>query len=387
MRVSKPLVSLFLPTLLIGGAEKALVLLANKLSAEGWHIHLVVMSAKGPMTEYLSAAVELIDLRCISIRQAIIALARYYNAYRPDVILTSLYSTGLSAIAARFIVSYKPKVLVGAHNSLSAKFSFPDNAKDKWLLKPLCRFLFPLADGFIPVSKGLGNELKELLCIPGKPIYTIYNPVVNDSITELAAEPVNHPWLVAPTLRQHKTLVSVGRLVEQKGYDTLLMSLKLIRNSQDCRLIIVGGGPLLTDLESLARHLGLSDAVDFVGWQTNPYKYVACADLFVLSSRWEGLANVLIEALACGCPVVSTNCNYGPVEILDGGKYGALARVDDPYDLAEKIVSSLSFSHVPDKVDLVKRSLDFSVEVSAGEYARFFTKILSGSSDLKQVTS
>jgi glycosyltransferase involved in cell wall biosynthesis len=389
MHMQAPLVSIFLPSLLIGGAEKALVELANHLSAEGWRTHLVVLSATGPLAEHLSATVELVDLRCNSFRQAIVALARYYKSRRPSVVLTSLYATGLAAIAARFIARHKPKILVGAHNSLQAKVAHPDNVKDKWLLMPLCRILFPLADGFIPVSRGLAKELETLLGLPGNRIRAIYNPVINDTLTNLAAEPVSHPWLIGPASRQYKTLVSVGRLVEQKGYDVLLLALQLAKNSLDCRLIIIGGGPLLSDLENTARQLGISDIVDLVGWQTNPYKFVARADLFVLSSRWEGLANVLIEALACGCPVVSTNCRYGPEEILECGKYGALARVDDPVDLAEKIISSLSSSppQAADKTALVRRALDFTVEASARQYASYFTEVLTGSTDLGRAQS
>lgn len=387
--MQKHLVSIFLPTLLIGGAEKALVELANHLSADGWRIDLIIMSATGPLAEHLSPAVKIVDLRSNSYRQAIVALAQYYKSRQPSVVLTSLYATGLAAIAARFIARHKPKILVGAHNSLQAKVAHPDNLKDKWLLMPLCRILFPLADGFIPVSRGLALELEALLGLPRKRIRAIYNPVINDKLTKLTAEPITHPWLDGQASRQCKTLISVGRLVEQKGYDVLLQALQLTRKNLDCRLIIVGGGPLLSYLENTARQLSISDSVDFLGWQTNPYKFVARADLFVLSSRWEGLANVLIEALACGCPVVSTNCRFGPEEILKGGKYGALARVDDPVDLAANIISSLSSSppHTADKAARVRRALDFTVEASARQYADYFTEILTGSSDLEQVRS
>lgn len=387
--MQKPLVSIFLPTLLIGGAEKALVELANNLAEKGWRIHVVVMSNVGPLAENLSAAVELVNLKCNSFRQAILALARYYKSDKPSIVLSSLYATGLAAIAARYIASYKPQIIVGAHNSLKAKVARPDNAKDKFLLMPLCRIFFPLANGFIAVSKGLAHELEEIFRIPSNKIHAIYNPVFNESLSRLAVEPVTHPWLDSTVSQQNKTLISVGRLVEQKGYDVLLQALQLTRKSLDCRLIIVGGGPQLSDLENKARELGISDAVDFIGWQTNPYKFVARADLFVLSSRWEGLGNVLIEALACGCPVVSTNCRYGPEEILDCGKYGMLTNVDDPVDLSEKIISSLMSPSLQgeNKAALIRRAHDFTVEASARQYAAYFSEVLTDSPTLEQVQS
>ena len=383
--MQKPLLSIFLPALLIGGAEKVLIELANNLSAKEWRIHVVVMSGAGPMAGNLNAAVELVDLSCDSYKQAIVALARYYKTRRPSVILTSMYATGLAAIAASFIARHKPKIIVGAHNSLQAKVSRADNLKDKWLLMPLCRILFPFADGFVAVSKGVAQELEALLGIPRKRIRAIYNPVINEDLPKLAAEPLFHPWFMDIETRQHKTLVSVGRLVEQKGYDILLQTLLLVRDKLDVRLVIIGGGPLFSELENTAQKLGISDAVDFVGMQKNPFKFVARADLFVLSSRWEGLANVLIEALGCGCPVVSTNCRYGPEEILEGERYGALAAVDDPIDLAAKIISSLqsSPSQAGEKAARVRRALDFTVEVAAKQYADYFSEILTSSSVYK----
>lgn len=375
--MQKPIVAIFVPTLMIGGAEKSLVKLANGLSTRGWTIHLLLMSKVGPLVDEVGADVEIVDLGCASYRQAVFVLARYYREHRPAVILTSLYATGLAAIAARMLSSQKPKVIIGAHNSLRAKASRPDNVKDRFLLMPLCRLLFPKADGFIPVSTGLALELERLLGLPKGRICTIYNPVVTPELVARAGETVSHPWLDQPRQGQFRTIVSVGRLVEQKGFDVLLEALAIARKSMDCRLIIVGGGPLQADLQAQAQRLGLQDVVDLVSWQENPFKFVARADLFVLSSRWEGLANVLIEALACGCPVVATNCNYGPDEILEGGKHGALAAVDDPDDLASKILGALRVDTRQASGDVARksRSLDFTVEAAVEQYSRYFSEL------------
>jgi glycosyltransferase involved in cell wall biosynthesis len=374
--MQKPIISIFLPTLLIGGAEKSLVELANGLAGLGWRIQLLVMAKEGPLIDELNENVDLIDLKCLSYRHAVFVLARYYKKHRPMVILTSVYATGLAAVAAKILSGYKPKVVIGAHNSLRAKFERPDNIKDKYFLKPLCKLLFPWADGFIAVSKNLALELETLIRLPKHRIRTIYNPVVFRKLAARASEQVAHPWLAVSTQRDFKTLISVGRLVEQKGFDVLLDALFIVRKYCDCRLIIVGGGPLRTDLEAIVSRLRLEENVDFVGWQENPYKFVSRSDLFVLSSRWEGLGNVLIEALACGCPVVATDCQYGPKEILEGGRYGDLVEVNNASDLASKILSTLQTSFPPAESDVRKsRSLDFTVEAAVEQYSQYFSKI------------
>lgn len=379
--MQKPIIAIFVPTMLIGGAEKSLLKLANGLASRGWTIQLLLMSKVGPLLEEVASEVEVVDLGCSSFREAVLVLSRYYRDRRPEVILTSLYATGLAAIAARMLSGHKPKVIVGAHNSLRAKAAHPDNMKDRFLLMPLCRLLFPKADGFIAVSTGLAEELEQLLGLPGDRICTIYNPVVTPELTAMAEEAISHPWLDQPRQGQFKTLVSVGRLVEQKGFDVLLKALSIARETMECRLILVGGGPLQAQLQAQAERLGLQNVVDMVGWEENPFKFVARADLFVLSSRWEGLANVVIEALACGCPVVATNCDYGPEEILGGGKYGELAEVDNPEHLASKILKALRADerNVASDATRRSRSLDFTVEASVQHYAQYFSSLCSAS--------
>lgn len=370
-------VSIILPTLAIGGAEKVLVDLANGLSSHHWRVQLITLSKTGPLAASLNAGVELVNLNCASYRKAVLALAQHFDVMRPEVVLTSLYATGLAVIAAKAIATHKPKVVIGAHNSLRAKVAQPDNVKDKYLLMPLCRLLFPWADAFIAVSKGVAGELQTTLRLPAGKVRVIYNPVVTRELVARASETVSHPWLVDPTGRVFKTIIAVGRLVEQKGFDVLLKAFARLRQDCDSRLIIVGGGPLLNELEQLAVKLEISEYVDFVGMQDNPQKFVSRANLFVLSSRWEGLGNVVIEAMACGCPVVATNCTYGPSEILEDGKYGALAAVDSSDDLACKMMDALTSidpSHV-DKATLRSRALEFSLEAAVDRYDRVLTDV------------
>lgn len=378
--MTKPSVSIIVQMLYIGGAEKVAIALANGLALDGWTVRLVTLVQTGPLLETLSPRVELVDLACATFRKAIPALARHFDESRPQIVLTTLYGTGLAAMAAQILSRHKPKIIIGAHNSFRAKVTRPDNIKDKYLLLPLSRLLLPRADGFIAVSRGVGDELQAMLKLDPAKVRVIYNPVVSPQLRARAKEPLDHLWLGDPSTRRFKTLLWTGRMIEQKGLETLLESFALVVERRDCRLILVGDGPLRAGLAALAESLGVAERVDFVGFDNNPLRYMARADLFVLSSRWEGLANVLIEALACGCPVVSTDCNYGPAEILEGETYGLLARVDDPVSLADAIDRSFEIDAPSrrDKASLKLRSLDFTVKRAVESYATVFNEVIAG---------
>ncbi len=353
-----------------------LVELSNGLSKTGVQVDLIVISSSGPLARDLDHRVKLVIFGCNSYKQALVSLASYYAHAKPTIVLSSLYATGLVAIAAKYFQSHKPLVVVGAHNSLKSKCEYPDNWKDKVFLLPLCRWLFPKASGLIAVSDGVAHELIDLCRLRPSQVRTIYNPIINDRFISRSEEPVCHPWFLDHA-RRFRLIVSVGRLVEQKGYDVLLRAFCELRNSVDSRLVLIGAGPLEGALRGLAVDLGISAWVDFLGLQENPYKYVRQADIFVLASRWEGLPTVLIEALACGVKVVATDCRFGPSEILDGGKFGALAQVDDYIDLAKKMFVTLSSDDRESKEARITRSQDFSVSKVTGLYLSYFNSLLN----------
>ncbi len=357
-------VALLIPSLAVGGAEKVMVALANQFTLEFRAVDMVLQQS-GPLAYELDSDVNRHFLPARNYRTYTRQLVSYYEEFRPDFVLTSIYVTGLCALIARLLSKHKPKIVVGAHNLFSAKVGRPDNIKDKYLLSSAARLLFPLADAVVCVSNGVANDLMQHVPLTQNKLHVIYNPVVPQDLDELVCEPVAHPWLQAG--RSQATIVSLGRLVPQKGLDTLLRALQI--GPLDARLIILGDGPSRELLERLALELGIRDRVDFVGTDLNPFKYLARADLFVMTSRWEGFGNTLVEALACGCPVVATNCESGPSEILEGGRFGSLVPVDAVDQIAISMHDSLTQGNNEDaKKSRIARALEFNLESSSSRY-------------------
>ena len=217
------------------------------------------------------------------------------------------------------------------------------------------------------MSHGVANDISEKLKINKSLISVIYNPVVSASIAQQGKMELLHPWF--STERKFTTILAVGRLIPQKGFDSLLQGIAIARNSVDIRLVMVGDGPEMNNLKETARDLKIDSIVDFAGYDGNPYRYMYRADIYAMSSRWEGLGNTLIEALACGCFTISTDCMYGPREILDDGKYGMLIPVDDPAAMAAALINAvLEPSKKPDKKEMINRSNEFSVSAAIDKY-------------------
>ena len=226
------------------------------------------------------------------------------------------------------------------------------------------RWLYPRADAVVAVSKGVAQDLLNLMPQLKPKLTVIYNPVIDAAFHAKADAPVEHPWFQP---NQPPVILGVGRHHFQKGFDTLLRAFARVRQQMPARLVILGEGPERPNLERLAAELGVAADVDLPGFDPNPFRYMRRAGVFVLSSRYEGLPNVLIQALACGCPVVSTDCPSGPWEILDGGRYGALVPVDDVEAMAQAIVRALSGQVATAPTAWLEQ---FHVEAVAEQYLR-----------------
>jgi glycosyltransferase involved in cell wall biosynthesis len=383
-------VALFLRALSGGGAERVTLTLAEAFAARGCRVDLVLAETGGELDYDIPASVRVVDLktrrakRCLgSLRRipfrqwsaifphlvrkvpfalhALPALERYLREEHPDALLSSLHYNTLVALWAGRRTGGRTRQVVIEHLTLSAKLARSTKRKLRGLPR-LLRQTYPMADAVIAVSEGVADDVARTTGLPRSSFTTIYNPSLRPDIDRLAQEPANHPWLEDG----EPVLLAIGRLHQQKDYPNLLRAFARVNAERPMRLIILGEGPERTALETLVRNLGLESHVSMPGFVTNPMAYLSRASALVLSSVWEGLPGVLIEALACGCPVVSTDCPSGPREILENGKYGSLVPVEDDEALAEAILSVLES---PLDSDVLRsRAALFAVEPAVDRY-------------------
>jgi glycosyltransferase involved in cell wall biosynthesis len=238
---------------------------------------------------------------------------------------------------------------------------------------PAIRRLYPHADAIVAVSHGTAASFRRVTGTEWPQLRVCYNPVVGADLNDEARADPGHPWFGED--RDAPVVLGVGRLERRKGFDVLIQAIARVRRSRAVRLVILGEGPDRDALGELARSEGVADAVDLAGWTTNPFAFMARADLFVLASDYEGLPGVLIQAMACGCPVVSTDCPDGPREILADGRYGTLVTPRDPDAMARAIEHALVAASDP--ASLRTRANDFHVETALDAYESIFRRIPS----------
>ena len=298
------------------------------------------------------------------------ALTDYLRERCPVVLFAIGETANLLALTARRNAAAPVRVVVGLH-AVPDRWRWPERTgrfRGRLAKRVMLRAL-PQADGIVAVSRGVAERWSRAARIPRARITTIHNPVSPDLARRAEAVP-DHP-LVGPLFGPEAppVVLGVGRLTRQKDFPTLMRAFASVREERTARLLILGEGPERGRLERLAASLGLGGEVSFPGQVENPYAVMARAALLALSSRWEGLPLVMIEALACGCPVVSTDCPAGPAEILEDGRYGRLTPVGDPAALAEAILATLR--EPPARERLRTRGQWFTPERAVREYARF----------------
>lgn len=281
-------------------------------------------------------------------------IAAYLDREQPHALLAM---NVLAATAATMAIqlSHQPvKVVATLHEPL----------KHGRLLRR-ARRSYPYADSVVGVSHGVSAEFAKIPELKRSRRYVIYNPVVSEYLTKKSRERADHPWLDRSA---SPVIIAIGKLIKRKDFASLLVAFARLRSWRPARLIVLGDGRLRQKLLSLAQMLGVAEHVDFLGFLENPYAFLARADLFVLSSRSEALPTVLIEAMACGCPVVSTDCPFGPREILEDGRLGALVPVGDPEALAAAMTRALD--EPPRREELRKRASFFSTERAVDQYEK-----------------
>lgn len=360
-------IAIFLPSLRGGGAERAVVTLANGLAAKGLDVTLVAASSDG---EYWSEVDNSVKLRCLNRRRIIFALkplVRYLRNEKPKVLISALSHANVVAVIGTKLARAGNQVVVSERATYST-FGGKEQSFTSRVLHHIIRPSYLAADGIVAVSAGVAEDFSQVFSIPRNRITVIHNPVVTDRLRALATAPVDNAVNRQAGAQQ---IVAAGRLINAKGFDTLLRAFALLLQSAEdgaYRLIIMGDGPLRGELEQLCAQLNIHDKVHFAGFVDNPFAVMRSADVFVLSSRSEGLPNVLIQAMACGTPVVATDCPSGPREILEDGQWGELVPVDDAPALANALKRTLFATEHP---DVRQRAEFFSVERAVNGYLRW----------------
>jgi glycosyltransferase involved in cell wall biosynthesis len=352
----------FLQDLAGGGAERNMLTLAAAFADRGYSVDLVLVRAAGPYLSEVPSNVRVVCLGTRRTRRSILALARYLRRERPHALLSALVHVNVAAVLAARLSGTKTRVIVTERNQIELGAA-QDMSATVGLAYRSVSLIYPWADEIVAVSHGVARSLAVYSGLDERRIRVIYNPVVRPTLKAKARAALSHPWFADG---EPPVVLGVGRLVEQKGFANLLRSFVIVRRTRPARLIILGEGPEQASLQTLADTLGLSTDVDLPGFVDNPYPYMVRATVFVLSSAWEGLPSVLIEAMACGTAVVATRCPSGPDEILLGGKLGEMVPVGDAKALAAAILRTLD--RPPSPGDLQTRADEFSLERAVHQY-------------------
>ncbi|WP_161319949.1 glycosyltransferase [Alcanivorax sp. DP30] len=318
------------------GAERVSINLAHEFAAAGHQVDFILGQAGGELFDEVP-----VGASCIVASQPRAggwrsAIRGYIDQQSPDVLLAMMEGAGVLAIQAAKGRSVPVYVVSHVHFSRHCRQS--PRIKERWLMPMAARWYLPRAAGVIGVSRGVASDIQHSAKLDPGRVHSVYNPILSNDFFLKASEPVEHPWF-APD-RNWLNVITVGRLAAQKDHDTLLAAIAMVNQKQPVRLMVFGQGERRDELHALCASLDIQAIVEFSGYDPNPYKFIAGADVFVLSSRWEGFGNVLVEALACGTHVISTDCPSGPSEVLDYGVYGVLVPVNDPVRLSNAIIES-----------------------------------------------
>ncbi len=363
-------ICLFIPTLHGGGAERALLQIAGFLLHHGYHVDLVLMKREGAYLPEVPAGIRVVDLGSRRLWTSFVPFVRYLRKKRPHILYSSMpLANGMALWAAR-ISQLGISVVISEHST--STFLWDPHPKLGYrLLAFIIRVSYTWARLIIAVSEGVASRVRSLPRIQHDQVLVIPNPVDIDQVLEASREEVFHEWMTDAAL---ETIVGVGRLAPEKDFETLIRAFAEARRERpSLRLLILGEGESRQTLEDCILELGLNGFVEMPGFIANPYSYMRRAKAIAVSSKYEGFSLVLVEAMACGTPVVSTKCPTGPEEILDEGRYGRLVEVGDYDALARAILATLS-DHESSAV-LLERAREYSAGTILPRYLAVFDSI------------
>ncbi len=335
--------------------------LANSFVKRGLVVEIVLLSAIGSFLTDLHADISVVDLKARRLRGSLIPLVRYLRQRQPDALLSFMWPLTVITLWACWLSRSKTRVVIAEHTTWS-RDEIVRSFFARWLVIATMHYSFPHADAIVAVSKGAADDLAQFARLDRASIHFIYNPIVGeDRQLEFELQPPES-WWSGP----HRRVLAVGALKPIKDYETLLKAFEALRQRVDARLLILGEGNCRSYLEEQVKDLGLEESVFMPGFVKDLAPYYKRADLHVLSSTGEGFGNVIVEALAAGTPIVSTDCQSGPSEILLEGKFGRLVPVGDAEALALAMTIELSNTH--DSQSLKDRAQDFSIDKATDKY-------------------
>lgn len=317
----------FLPDFGGGGAQRTLINLSIAFRKAGHDVMLAAAQPDGPARPWADPRVRTMSVGRGQLRNALFPLARLIRTERPDVILSSVLDANIVAVAARALSGERPKLVLRETNSHRARGDIG------FLRQKLTRFAYPRGDAVIALSEGVRHELIEDYALPAASVVTIHNPVEVEALTAEAREAS-----VPPVEKNGRWIMGVGRLIRQKGFDRLIRAVAQLKRA-DVSLVLVGEGPDREALSAQARKLGVPLLMP--GFVRQPAHWLAHADVFALSSRWEGFGHVIVEAMAAGAPVVAFDCPHGPRDILTDRVDGLLVPDGDEAALTRAMAEVL----------------------------------------------
>jgi len=361
-------IAIFIPNANYGGAQKVIINLIQEFSKQDISIDLLLGKAEGIYFNQIPKTINIVDLDSSRLIKTLPKLIDYLKKNKPDVLMSTPAVANVIAAIAQKISGISTKLILREaihYSTETANVSFKKQPTF-WIALRLVPLLYPWADKIIAVNPKVAEDIAKVTNISSDKIYPINNPTITLNVLEKSKEPIQESWFQEINRDKNYIILGVGRLANQKDFPTLIKGFAMMRKQYQAKLIILGEGENRYQLESLISDLNLTTDVIMPGFVSNPYAYMAKASVFVLSSVWEGSPNTLIEAMACGTPVVSTDCLSGPREILENGKYGKLVKVRDYEALADAIIQTLTSENNRDF--LRERAKDFSVSDIAQEY-------------------
>lgn len=352
--------AIYIPSLEGGGAERMMATLANGFVERGHNTDLVLGRAVGPYLDEIDPRVRIIGLGR-RVATSLFPLANYLRQERPRALLSALTHANVISVVARTLAGRQMRLVLSERVSLEATIAHEQGIKTR-LLHRLMRITHPRADRIVVVAEAMVAEVERALELPPGRVVAIPNPVVTPDLLRLAVADPAHPFAKPDG---QPLVLGVGRLTKQKDFATLIRAFEQVTRSLSAKLLILGEGEERPALEALVRSLGLSERVAMPGFEPNPFAAMRRASVFALSSRYEGLPGALIQAMAVGAPVVSTDCQTGPAEILENGRWGTLVPVGDSEALATALLNTIRSDYHP---NVASRAQHYSLETAVSQY-------------------